>query len=409
MNVGSRLAWRNLWRHSRRTWLTVGAMIFCNVLLVFMISLQLGSYGMMIDNSLGPFTGHAQIQHKDYLDDGKMRQSVPAAAALAQQVRGDIGLESVSARAVGFALASSEERSFGVQISGVQAAYEPLVSTLPGLVVQGRYLSESDNDAIVIGRVLATNLRATLGDEITFLGSGRDGSFAAGVATVVGIVDSGIDDLDRAMAHVPLGWFQEVFAMGDHGHQIVIRFADIDAVTPGLAALAPQLDLGDELVLLDWDALLPGLRQAITSDMASAWMMYGVLVLLVAFSVLNTQLMSVLERTREFGVMLALGMKPSRIACLVGMETLMMAALGLSVGVLGGAAVVAYLSVAGFHFPGMEEMASQFNLPDRIYPEVSALGLLWGPLTVFVMSVFAALYPALRIFRLRPVPAMRAV
>ena len=134
-----------------------------------------------------------------------------------------------------------------------------------------------------------------------------------------------------------------------------------------------------------------------------------VLVLLVAFSVLNTQLMSVLERTREFGVMLALGMKPSRIARLVGMETLMMAALGLSIGVLGGAAVVAYLSIAGFYFPGMEEMAGKFNLPDRMYPSVTFFSMLLGPSVVFLFSLLAALYPSLRLFRLQPVEAMRAV
>ena len=105
-------------------------------------------------------------------------------------------------------------------------------------------------------------------------------------------------------------------------------------------------------MVLDWDALQPGLRQAITSDMASAWFMYGVLIVLVAFSVLNTQLMSVLERTREFGVMLSLGMGPGKLARLVGMETLMMSALGLVLGVLLGWLLVWYLSFAGFYFPG---------------------------------------------------------
>ena len=409
MNVAWRLAWRNLWRHRRRTWLTVGAMVFCNTLLVFLISLQLGSYGMMIDNSLGAFTGHAQIQHRDYFEESKIRQTVPAVVDLAQEVRSLTGRDSVAARAIGFALASSDERSFGIQITGVEPAYETLVSTLPGLVREGRYLQPDDTEAIVIGSVLARNLRVGLGDELTFLGSGRDGSIAAAVATVVGIVDSGIDDLDRAMAQVPLGWFQDVFSMGDEGHAVVVKFADLDAVAPGVATLRARLDLGDDLLVHDWDYLQPGLQQAITSDMTSAWFMYAVLILLVAFSVLNTQLMSVLERTREFGVMLALGMKPATLARLVGVETLMMAALGLALGVLFGALVSWYLSIVGFYYPGMEEMASKFNLPDRMYPEISTLSLLWGPGIVFIGCLLAAVYPALRLFALRPVEAMRAV
>ena len=409
MSVTWLLAWRNLWRHSRRTWLTVGAMVFCNVLLVFLISLQLGSYQMMIDGSLSAFTGHIQIQREDYLDEQRIRQSVPAVAGLAAQARTMLGVETVAARGEAFALASSEERSFGMLLTGVQPQYEPGVSTFPGMLREGRYLRGNDAQEIVVGSVLAQNLKVGLGDELTFLGSGRDGSFAAAVAVVVGIVDSGIEDLDRSVAQVPLGWFQQVFAMGDHGHSVVIRVPGLDAVDAAVAELGALLPAGQHLVVLDWDALQPGLRQAITSDMASAWLMYAVLIVLVAFSVLNTQLMSVLERTREFGVMLALGMSPSRLARLVAMETLLMACLGLALGVLVGALLTVYLSHAGFTYPGMEEMAARFNMSARMYPQVSALSLLWGPLIVFLGALLAAVYPAMRLFRLAPVAAMRAV
>jgi ABC-type lipoprotein release transport system permease subunit len=162
-------------------------------------------------------------------------------------------------------------------------------------------------------------------------------------------------------------------------------------------------------VVQDWDALQPGLRQAITSDMASAWFTYVVLIVLVAFSVLNTQLMAVLERTREFGVMLALGMRPGQLARLVGMETLLMSALGLLLGVLLGAILTVYLSQVGFAYPGMEEFGAKFNMPGRMYPEVSLLSLLWGPGIVLLGAMLAAVYPALRLFRLQPVDAMRAV
>ena len=414
MNVTAVLAWRNLWRHKRRTWLTVGAMIFCNTLLVFLISLQLGSYQMMIDNTLGAFSGHIQIQHSNYNDEQKIHQSVPNVVQLAQQVRSELGLESVAARGIAFALASSEERSFGIQLAGVQPDFESRVSTFPGLVKQGRYLSDPDAAEIVIGAVLAQNLKVTVGDELTFLGSGLDGSFAAGVATVVGIVETGFAQVDRAVAEVPLGWFQDVFTMGAAGHSVVVRLPNLDLVDSSAAALrellAEQGGLAvEDLAVLDWNILEPGLQQAIKSDMTSAWFMYAVLILLVAFSVLNTQLMSVLERTREFGVMLALGTRPAQLARLVGLETFVMSVLGLAIGVLLGGLLSLYLSYAGFYYPGMEEMAAKFNLPDRMYPQVSILSLLWGPVTVFVGAMLAAIYPATRLFSLHPVAAMRAV
>lgn len=407
MNVTWVLAWRNLWRHRRRTWLTVAAMVFSNILLIFLVSLQLGSYQMMIDGSLAAFTGHIQIQHRDYHEQQHMYQDVPAVVDLATRVRALPGVEAASARAEAFALASSAERSFGILLTGVQPRFEPAVSTFPGKLREGRYLRDGDEQAIVIGAVLAQNLKVAVGDELTFLGSGRDGSFAAGVATVIGIIDSGLEEVDRSMAQVPLGWFQQVFAMGDAGHAVVVRAPSVDQVQATASALRSLPAPTGELVVLDWETLVPGLRQAIQSDMTSAWFTYGVLVVLVAFGVLNTQLMSVLERTREFGVMLALGMSPGRLARLVGIETLLLAGLGLGLGLVGGGLLSWYLSVAGFIYPGVEEMMERFMLGGRIYPEVSAVSMLIGPAAVFVGAMLAALYPALRLFRLRPVAAMQ--
>ena len=230
MNIELRLAWRNLWRHPRRTWLTTGAMIFSNVLLIFMISLQFGSYRMMIDNTLQAFTGHMQVQADGYKDDQKMRQVVPGVVDLAAVMREGLQLETVAARGAAFALASSEERSYGIQIYGVQPTYEPKVSSIPGLVERGRFFDDPDAAEIIVGSVLARNLKAGIGDEITLLGSGRDGSFAAAVATLVGIFDSCISDLDRSIAEVPLGFFQDTFFMQGAGHQIVIAASELSMV-----------------------------------------------------------------------------------------------------------------------------------------------------------------------------------
>ncbi len=408
-NVTLRMAWRNLWRHWRRTWLTVGAMIFSNGLLIFAMSLQFGSYDMMIDNSLQSYSGHLQLQHPRYLDDPKMRYAVDDITATAARLRRELGLASISPRAAGFALASSEERSYGLQIIGVDPAHEPLVSTLPGLVTQGRYLESGAVGEIVIGAALARNLKVKPGDELTFIGSGFDDSFAAGVVRVVGIFESGIADLDRALAQVDLAYFQEVFAMQGRGHSLTVRAQHIDDVESLQARIAALLGSSESTLLRHWNELQPGLRQAIQADMASNSFMYIVLIVLVAFSVLNTQLMSVLERTREFGTMMALGLQPGRLSRLVMLETALMTALGLVLGIVAGLIINLYLSRVGFSYPGMDEVALKFNLPERIYPAISVASMTLGPAAVAVGSLLAALYPALRLYLLTPIEAMRAV
>ena len=409
MNIVLRLAWRNLWRQPRRTWLTTGAMVFSNTLLVFMISLQFGMYELMIDNTLQVFTGHMQVQAPGYKDDQKMRQSVPEILPLAARLREDFGLDTIAARGWAFGLASSDERSYGIGIFGVEPDYEPGVSSIPGLVKEGRFLESNDETGIVIGAVLARNLRVGIGDELTLLGSGRDGSFAAAVVDVVGIFESGIPDIDRNFAEMPLGLFQDVFYMDGGGHQVVISAATIEAaelLTPRVAASLPD---DTELVVHDWDALQPGLKQAIQADMSSAFFMYGILVILVAFSVLNTQLMSVLERTHEFGIVMSLGLRPGRLGRLVMLETALMGLMGLVIGAITGTIFTTWFTVNGLSIPGMEEMAAMFNLPARIYPEATFGTAIAGPLIVYAFTLLAAVYPALRLHRLHPVEAMRVV
>lgn len=408
MNVVLRLAWRNIWRHPRRTWLTTGAMVFCNTLLVFMMSLQFGTYDLMIDNSLQSFVGHLQVQAPGYKDDMKMRQSVPDIRPLAATFREEGDFQAVAARGGAFALASSAERSFGIQIYGVEPDFEPGVSNIPGLVNKGRFLDDINAADIVIGSVLARNLRVGVGDEVTILGTGLDGSFAAAVVSVVGVFDSGVPDLDRSIAEIPLGFFQDTFAMNGAGHQLVMTTQDLSRVPAAVVEAQSLLPPGTDLVVHDWNALQPGLRQAIQADLASGWFMYILLVILVAFSVMNTQLMSVLERTREFGIVLSLGLTPGRLGRLVMLETTLMGVMGLIIGATLGALLVSWLHTRGFSYPGMEEMAVSYNLPPRMYPQLSLLTLLGGPAVVFIGTLASALYPALRLRWLQPVEAMRA-
>ena len=408
MNLTLRLAWRNLWRQPRRTWLTTGAMVFSNIILAVMVSLQFGMYDMMIDNTLAVFTGHLQVQAPGYKDDKKMRQSIPNAAGLAASLRQNLEVDTVAVRGSAFALASSDERSFGIQVIGIQPEYEARVSSLPGLLSEGRYPADNFAAEVVIGNVLARNLKVTIGDELTLLGSGRDGSFAAAVVIVTGIFDTGMADLDRSIAQLPLGAFQDVFSMGDQAHEIVIRVADLSLV-PGIKQQVQGLLPADEnLVVFDWDELEPSLKQAIQADIASAWFMYGILIILVAFSVLNTVLMSVLERTREFGIVMSLGLTPGRLGRLVVLETMLMGLMGLILGTLLGAGLILWLGANGFSYPGMEEMAERFNMPAKIYPQLSLVPLFLGPVIVFAGTLIAAVYPAIRLHWLEPVQAMRA-
>lgn len=405
MAIILRLAWRNIWRHPRRSGLTIAAIAFAAALLVFMMTLQLGSYDMMIDNNLKVLTGHFQVQRVGYLEKPKMRSTIADARQVASDLRQINGIVEIAARANGFALAASELRTYGVQVLGVETAHEGKLSTIPGRIQNGHFLSGDNAQEVIIGETLAHNLRVKVGDELTLLGSGHDGSIAAAVLPIVGIFKSGLSEVDRGLIEMPLTTFQDIFSMGNSAHVLVGMVENLERLETVLAQVPPTPDL----VVLDWNTLEPGLFQLIQADMANSWFMYGCLILIVTFSILNTFLMAVLERTREFGVMLALGTKPLSIGQLVMLESLLLTLLGLGIGLAIGTAVTLYFYVYGFTYPGMEELGAQFGLTGVITPQLSLFAFTLGPAVILLFTMIASLYPALRIRTLKPVDAMKSV
>ena len=237
--IDAQMAWRNIWRNPRRTILTICAITFSSLLLVFMLSFQFGSYETMINTSVKIQTGHLQVQAQAYQDKKSMRLVVADPDAVASILDKIPQVQAYSFRSQAFSLVSSQKRSYGALVTGIDPAREVRVSRLKELIRKGQFLSETDREQALIGTLLARNLRLQLGDEITLLGQGRDGSIAATVVTVKGIYSSGIDALDRSVIQIPLKTFQDVYAMGSAVHEIVIiaqSLASIDATSSSSSA-----------------------------------------------------------------------------------------------------------------------------------------------------------------------------
>lgn len=408
MNTSWRFAWRNIWRHPRRTLLTMLAIAFGSALLVFSIGFQLGQYDLMIKGTVSLYQGLIQVQKQDYLDDPKIRTSILDIQQLAEKLRQQTNTDSFAARANSFALVSSEKRTYGALITGVEPAYESKVSIIPNVVRDGRYLSSDYANEIIIGKSLARNMQVKIGDELTLMGNGRDASIAATVLPIVGIFESGSRDADRNLIQIPLKTFQETFSMGSHGHAIVF-YSDRVKQDQIFKTQIESILTDRQLVTLTWDQIQPGVKQMIELDYSSGWFMYLVLVAVITFSILNTFLMSVLERTREFGIMLALGYKPFNIGKLVMLEAFILTLFALIIGTLLGLTINIYFAVYGLTFEGMEEIASMYNMPSTIYPQISIESTLIGPLIIFIFTILSALYPAMKIRKLQPVEAMRKI
>jgi putative ABC transport system permease protein len=411
--IDVKMAWRNIWRNPRRTILTVLAIAFACVLLVFMLSFQFGSYDTMINASVKINTGHLQIQAEGYQSRKKMELVISDPGPVQQMLEGMASVSAYTCRARGFGLISTEKRSYGAMVVGVEPGRETNVSTLGDIVQEGSYWNHpptpEDLSGALVGRLLARNLGAKVGDEITILGQGRDGSVAATVLTVQGIYASGMDEFDRSAVHIPLDTFQEVFFMDRAVHEIVViadRLSSVPSIKADIRKRLARSAAPEKLTVLDWDELMPGLRQAIRMDLVSGGIFYMILIIVVAFSILNTFLMAIFERTHEFGVMMAVGTRPGRLTRLVLTESAGMTLVGVTTGVVLGCLLTWYFQVHGIEIAGSSEVFKQFGIPPRLYPQLTFLSASIGPAVVFVITFLSALYPALKIRRLKPVEAM---
>lgn len=389
----------------------MSAVAFAALVLIFMLSWQFGSYETMINSAVAIHSGHLQVQAEGYQDKQRMGQVVRDPASIRSLLDAIPEVAGHTARAKAFSLVSSEKRSYAALVVGIEPKQEARVSTIETLVRKGEYLAPGDGNQALLGRLLARNLRVDVGDEVVLLGQGRDGSIAATAVRVKGVFESGQDELDRSTLQIPLDFFQEVYAMRGAVHEVVVLGDDLDAV-PGikqrLTSAFRKTDAGDGRVVLDWKELMPGLIQSIQMDLVSGFLFYVILIVVVAFSIMNTFLMAIFERKKEFGVLMALGSRPGRLSRLILTECSIMTGLGVALGIVLGMAVTVYFQVHGIHFSGASEILRQFGLPERMYPELSFLSVGVGTAVVLLITSFAVIYPTLQVRRLHPVDAMAA-
>jgi putative ABC transport system permease protein len=321
------------------------------------------------------------------------------------------GVEAYTYRANAFSLVSSKERTYGAIVIGIDPVREAKVSTLEKLIRQGSYLSAGDTNQALVGKLLAKNLHVGLGDELVMLGQGRDGSIAATVVKVKGIFGSGQDEFDRSSIHIPLKYFQDVYAMYGAAHEVVAFGKSLEYVPKIKGTVMAGIENTNKkghLVALDWMELMPGLIEAIKMDLVSGFIFYIILIVVVAFSILNTFLMVIFERTREFGVLMAMGTTPGRLTKVLLIESASMTMVGIVLGIIAGSLITWYFQVHGIVISGASELMRQYGLPERMFPQLSLLSVSIGPGVVLVITLLTALYPALKVRRLRPVDAMRA-
>jgi len=402
-----RLAWRNVLRHRRRSLITVAAIGVGVAALTFLWAFIDGINAQMVDNSTRYFAGDAQVHAQGYQDDPGPDRSLADAGPVLDAVRGDPAVAAATPRLEDTALASHGERSRGVNFVGVDLAREAAVTDLARSIVDGHALVPGE-PGVLIGSDLARALAVGPGGEIVFLGQGFDGSVASARLAVRGVFRTRINELDGYLAVVPMAVAREFFAAPTAATAVALRLRDRGALPLARARLARQLGGGFEII--GWPRLLPSLPGMLRFHDVMGYVVLVIFFVMVGAGIANPMLMAVLERTREFGVMLALGASPARVLGMVLIESMLLGGLGLLLGNALGLTATAAFGRVGIDLGAFEAgLRTMPGLSGIVYPVLQPQRSALISVLVFAFAVLAALFPAAKAAGLEPVAALRGI
>ena len=401
------VALRNLRRQLRRTLLTASAMIIGGGLLMFSLTLGDGTHESWIDSGVRMGTGHVTIESPEFRVSRKIEDRLPAEArATAERVLESAEIaeqvKTVSAKVIIQGLASSPAGARPAQIMGVDLLSEAEFSTLDEQVVDGRYLEPDDRLAAYVGVGLVESLDLRLGSRLVVTAQDAQKEIAGQLVRVVGIFRTGVPAIDQALVHIPLETTAEWLGSGRDVTNVGVLVEssyDVPRLTRELRQALAEPIAGGSTTVMGWREAMPELNAAVTIDDFGNYLVYGILFIIIGFGIVNTVLMSVMHRHREFGVLQALGLTPGETGALVLIEGLVLTAVSAIAGIAFGVFVTWYLWGDGLDFSALMSNEMTFSgvvIDPIIIPLFRVARIIQALVFILLIGALASVYPAYR-------------
>lgn len=409
MSLFLRLAWRNVWRQRRRTFLIAGAMGFIMALLMLFDGIIVGFEESIYGNAIQLMGGNIQVHAPGYNEKIGRKPLLPLndPDAVVQAAQANSEVTMATKRIVTGGLVTNREGAFAVSIIGIETEKEAMISPVADNISAGRYLNPDDGDMIVIGQGLATAMDIGVGDRITMVGNSKHEQTRQRTMTIAGIYDVGVPSLEKTTIYLSLAEAQQLFGLDGKVTEVVVSLKQIGQ-EPGVVNNINKTQPGYEVTT--WVETVPELKQ--TMDMKTSVMnVFGIVLLIVAaIGILNLLMMAVFERTREIGVVGALGLKPREITLMFLLEGTLIGVVGAVFGVILGSIIVGLLGYYGVDYAQFASLTEYTALiSGRIYAQFVPAKVFSHALTVAIIATIAALYPAREAARREPAEALHYV
>jgi len=404
-----RLAWKNIWRNRRRTIITLTAIAFSIMLVQALHNLSFGVYAGMVDSGVRAGTGHIAVYRNHYLES-RDETLLFKDGSLVDDISQIDGVEQVLPRLYIPALAQSSRESRGVLLIGVDPARERQINPFLQTLSADDMIRSADSRDAVIGVRLLNELQIRPGQKFVVTAQHEDGSLHSELLRVRGVVRSGMKDIDSSL--ILVGRERAALLTGNPGmvHELAVILADAGLEAAVHRQIAEKLPKDRDILAVNWEEAMPNLANAIKLDYASQKFIFMIILLIVAIGVVNTLLMSVMERMREFGVILAMGSRPMTLRCMIMLEAIILGLLAAAIGTVLGSLATWYLVTVGIDLADFVPETLEFG--GVVFDPVMRAE--WDPAWMFRIAVYvicltllAATYPAIKAGRTTPVEGMR--
>lgn len=409
------LAWRNCWRNRRRTWITISAIAFAVLLSILMQSLNRGSHDLLVENMARYSTGYLQIRDVRFEDDPSPDNAFEYGNAIEKEVLAmhpDVRM--VIPRIQTFMLAADDEGTKGALVMGVDPEREQVLNGLMDQLVDGRFFSWKDEGSgiepseAVVSAGLAERMELALGDTLALIGQGRFGMSASGLFVVSGIVKLPVVEMDRQTVYLSLPQARYLLSAEEHVTSLLL-LPRHKRDTDDIAQTVRTKLAGTELTVATWEELMPDLLEFIKFDMAGSYVLSVILYVVIGFGFFGTVLTLTLERRREFGVLLSVGLKRRLLSLIIFLETLMVSVTGVLIGWLLTTGVLLYFVQNPIQLTGdLAESIMDYGWEPILPVSLDPGMFLSQGLIVFFLAVGISLYPMAKIARLKIIEASRS-
>lgn len=395
----TQMAWRNIWRNKLRSLTIMIAVVLGLTAGVFASALINGIMESRFEQFIENQISHIQIHHPDFVGQQEVQQYTGAHRDDLEAILTHQDVRAATARTKVHSMIASATYTGGLQLMGVLADQEMQTTQFQKNIVNGNFLENPGKNELLLGQAMANKMRVDVGSRVVLTFQDLENNMVSAAFVVVGLFDTGYTRYDESMAMVHISYLNDHLNLGDTFHEIAVLVNDHEQI--GVVAEMLQ-ERFPKLSVRTWDEVSPEMSVMVESGDVFSYIFLVIILLGLAFGLLNTMLMAVYERTREIGMMMAIGMNKQRIFGLILFETLALSLVGAVIGIALSWALVAYFSQVGIDFSAFDDVMKEIGFSPVVYPSLqeSFFGVLIA--LVLLTALLAAIYPSLRAMRLNP-------